>query len=130
MIESNRKFIVTRQLTEQLQACAGVAFEPMGTWDINKLGDDAKQQAVKLALMLAAHCKRLSEATDGDGAVLDLAAEGAHQEKAIFQDAMQRLAALADSTKASLDAADKASARSDSALRTANEKSKRTVLQS
>lgn len=102
----------------------------MGTWDINKLGDDAKQQAVKLALMLAAHCKRLSEATDGDGAVLDLAAEGAHQEKAIFQDAMQRLAALADSTKASLDAADKASARSDSALRTANEKSKRTVLQS
>lgn len=54
-------------------------------------------------------------------------AEFCERERSTHQSTMQKLATLADSTKASLDAASVASARSENALRNANKRSRLTV---
>lgn len=96
----------------------------MGSIYAEILSDRTKQKALTIALKLIAQfAGELSVANENiEGVELEL--DAANRESTLRLNAMQKLAALADSSKASLDAAIEPSVRSDIALRNATEKSK------
>lgn len=117
-------FLATRPLAQQLTACTGVAVADTATCNINSLSANAMRKALPSALKLVAHYLRELKVTHGNNTMLTHAVQFFHKEKDVALEAMNDLASLADSTKASLDAANEASSRSDNELRSANERGK------
>ncbi|KAH7715367.1 hypothetical protein AAVH_17252 [Aphelenchoides avenae] len=112
----------TVHLASQLEEIIGVTVYDMGSIYAEILSDRTKQKALTIALKLIAQfAGELSVANENiEGVELEL--DAANRESTLRLNAMQKLAALADSSKASLDAAIEPSVRSDIALRHANEK--------
>ncbi|KAH7693488.1 hypothetical protein AAVH_39476 [Aphelenchoides avenae] len=116
-------FVVKRQLVDQLQACTAAANSGQADVWIDKLNDGEKKEALVLAMKLAAQYKREQDAASDDGeAMIKNHMKFLEESKNTYRKAAKDLAALADSAKASLDAATEACARSDKALQPANEK--------
>ncbi|KAH7698574.1 hypothetical protein AAVH_34331, partial [Aphelenchoides avenae] len=103
----------TRQLKQQLQACTGITVGTAESWSIDNLSDDAKQTALTVALKLAYQFTRELGMATGNNKLLEQMVQFASQEKTIYLEAMDDLAAFADATQDSLD---DASARHETSL--------------
>lgn len=116
-------FLVTNHLKQQLQACSGFDVSHADTWSTENLDEDAKQKTMLLTHMLNAQYARQLQVS-GDYLQLYMhSAAFAERERTVHESTMEKLAAQADFMKSSLDAANQASARSESAFRSANKRS-------
>ncbi|KAH7722486.1 hypothetical protein AAVH_10012 [Aphelenchoides avenae] len=109
----DEKAEVTRQLKQQLQACTGITVGTAESWSIDNLSDGAKQTALTVALKLAYQFTRELGMATGNNKLLEQMVQFASQEKTIYLEAMDDLAAFADATQDSLD---DASARHETSL--------------
>lgn len=114
--------IAAHHLSQELQACTGVAVERADTICVESLSDGAKQKALELALRIAARYARVMEVTSIESKLLSHSKEFNEKVKMTYLNAIDELTSLADSAKVSLDAANEASALSERALHTANQK--------
>ncbi|KAH7687870.1 hypothetical protein AAVH_40577, partial [Aphelenchoides avenae] len=112
----------THRLAQELQACTGIDIHHADSICVENLSDSSKQRALELALNLAARYLRTVEVIRMESKLLTHNREFSEKARTAYVCALTELADLADSTKASLDAASKECLRCESALRTANEK--------
>ncbi|KAH7669911.1 hypothetical protein AAVH_42868, partial [Aphelenchoides avenae] len=111
-----------RRLDQQLQALIAGAAGIDNIVRLEHLNDGTKQQALELAVLVNDQYAREVDALRNHMEMHKHTLRFTQEEKTIYLKAAHKLAAMADSAKDSLTAANEASARAASALHAANEK--------